>query len=135
MSDLADLLAVHARFYQAFAAGDWPTMQAIWAADDPVMCIHPGGPPLIGRSAVLNSWRKIVNLPPPVEAREVRAWVMGDQGTVLCIEQVADSRMAATNLFRKEAGLWRLMHHQSSPIAGALTLPPSSETPPSRSLH
>jgi hypothetical protein len=40
---------------------------------------------------------------------------------VLCIEIVEGTALAATNQFSRVDGAWRLVHHQSSPIAQIVT--------------
>jgi len=36
---------------------------------------------------------------------------------VICRELVGGSPLAATNVFVREDGAWRLLHHQSGPVA------------------
>ncbi len=52
MTDTDAILAANAAYYEAFVAGDFARMSAIWADED-VSCIHPGWPVLIGRKPVL----------------------------------------------------------------------------------
>ena len=46
-------------FYAAFESADLDAMMAVWAEGAPLLCIHPGGPPLTTRDAVAQSWRRI----------------------------------------------------------------------------
>lgn len=72
MSDHQAILFSNEAFYQAFAERDMDAMDAIWADDDAVACIHPGWQPLEGREAVLESWRAILSnadSPPSSAAR------------------------------------------------------------------
>ena len=41
------------------------------------------------------------------------------EGRVICIELIggAAHALAATNWFRRVRGVWRMIHHQASPIA------------------
>ena len=57
--DAITALRVNAAFYAAIADGDLRAMDDIWSRDEPVLCIHPGGPPLQGRIAVMGSWAEI----------------------------------------------------------------------------
>lgn len=50
---------VEAAFYEAIEQGDLDGVMAVWAVDDEVVCIHPGGPRLDGYGAILESWREI----------------------------------------------------------------------------
>jgi hypothetical protein len=120
MSDETTLLAANAAYYAAFASRDFSAMSAIWGDDD-ICCIHPGWPALIGRQAVLNSYREILRNPlqDRVECRNAQALVGANEARVVCAEIVAGSMLAATNWFRRVDGVWRLIHHQASPIAMA----------------
>ena len=44
--------AVSQAFYEALEAGDIEAMMAVWADDEEVVCVHPGGPRLTGFDAV-----------------------------------------------------------------------------------
>jgi ketosteroid isomerase-like protein len=129
MSDTDAILAANAAYYRAFSAGDVAAMSRIWA-DDGVSCVHPGWTPLIGRAAVIESYRNILASPNRVRIahREDTAIVSGDEGRVVCIEIVERTALlAATNFYRRIGGAWRMVHHQASPIAVAAE---ESEAPP-----
>lgn len=122
--DLAGVLAVNAAFYTAFAARDGATMERLWAERHPVACVHPGWPPLLGRAAVIESWQRILANPqaPKIRCFRERALLYGSVALVICHEILEEGLLVATNTFVREGGLWRLAHHQSSPVAGeALT--------------
>jgi ketosteroid isomerase-like protein len=112
------LRAANAAYYEAFAARDEAAMARIWADED-VACVHPGWPPLFGRDAVLASYRDIFRNPRQidVESRDASLLRSGAEGRVVCIEKVGDALLVATNWFRRCDGLWRLVHHQASPLA------------------
>jgi len=121
MSDTDAILAANTAYYRAFSTGDAAAMGRIWA-EDGVSCVHPGWTPLIGRAAVIESYRGILTSPNRVHIahREDTAIVTGDEGRVVCIEIVEGSALlAATNFFRRIGGAWRMVHHQASPIAVA----------------
>ena len=46
-------------FYQAFEAKDVDAMMATWAEDEDIVCIHPGGPRLVGYEAVRIGWEQL----------------------------------------------------------------------------
>jgi len=46
-------------FYQAFEAKDVDAMMAAWADDEDIVCVHPGGPRLVGYDAVRAAWEQI----------------------------------------------------------------------------
>jgi ketosteroid isomerase-like protein len=137
MSDEISLLAANAAYYRAFAACDIKGMGDIWGQED-ISCIHPGWPALIGRDAVLASYRDILRNPrqEPILRRNERALIAGAEGRVICLEVVGESALVATNQFRFVDGAWRLVHHQASPLMVAepeRSPPPAPERP--RSLH
>src|SRR5712675_1488203 len=59
MTDSDAILAANAAYYRAFSTGDFVAMSRIWA-DDGVSCVHPGWPALVGRAAILESYRDIL---------------------------------------------------------------------------
>lgn len=119
MSDEEAVLGANASYYQAFAIGDIRAMGRLWAEDN-VTCIHPGWPALIGRHDIVESYRQIFSNPNQdrIQPRNETVIVNGSEARVLCVEFVGGAALAATNLFRRVAGTWRMTHHQASPIAG-----------------
>jgi hypothetical protein len=83
-----------------------------------VTCIHPGWGALHGRTAVLESWHAILANPeqPRIVAGGAEVRLLGDLALVLCRELVGGNPLAATNLFVREAGGWKLLHHHSGPV-------------------
>jgi ketosteroid isomerase-like protein len=118
MAEDDDILHVNAAYYRAFATADFTAMSRIWAKEQ-VSCVHPGWPVLIGRKAVLDSWKGILGNPGSerIEFHEATAIVAGDEGRVLCIEVLGETAFAASNWFRRIDGAWRMIHHHASPIA------------------
>jgi len=118
MSDETAILAANAAYYGAFAAADIAAMSRVWA-DDNVSCIHPGWPALVGRPAILDSYREILRNPDQerIDPRNETVLVAGDQARVICVEFVGGAALAATNMFKCIDGKWRMIHHQASPIA------------------
>jgi SnoaL-like domain len=134
MSDEAAIRAANAAYYRAFASGDFAAMSSIWA-DEHVSCIHPGWPVLIGREAILESYREIMRNPNQerIEPHNETVLAGSEEARVVCVEFVGGAALAATNLFRRVDGAWRMTHHQASPIA-ALVEDVASQ-PPSRRLN
>jgi len=62
-ADQAAVLFANEAFYRAFADRDVAAMTALWAESAPVLCIHPGWPPVHGSDAVLASWTRILRHP------------------------------------------------------------------------
>ena len=45
---------IEAQFYDALQTGDIEKLMACWADEDDVVCVHPGGPRLVGTAAILS---------------------------------------------------------------------------------
>src|SRR6202162_6589485 len=48
-----------AAVYRAFESKDIDAMMAAWAEDEEIVCVHPGGPRLVGFDAVRLGWEQI----------------------------------------------------------------------------
>ena len=141
----AQVLAANRAFYAAFHRRDARAMAALWAVRAPVACIHPGWPPLTDREMVLKSWADILRNPasPKIQPRGEQALILGPStAMVVLVEVIDDQALAATNVFVREDGDWRLVHHQASPLAGTLEAggpeieaDDGEDTPPSTLLH
>jgi ketosteroid isomerase-like protein len=132
-SDVDDILAVHAEFYAAFERADFDAMEALWADDDGVVCVHPAAPPIRGRSAVMRSWVALMANAPYLQffLTDVEVSVVGELASVTCTENVlsatletpvgvfAGASAVATNVFRRTSGHWRLWIHHASPVLSA----------------
>ncbi len=137
MDDAQLLEEANARFYDAFARQDLSAMDGLWAKESPVACIHPGWPALDERGDVMASWRAILgDLPggdaPDVSCADPRATVSGDMGFVICQELVGPHKLLATNVFVREEGQWRIVHHHAAPVYSDEA---PIEDPPERSLN
>lgn len=138
MTDRDAVLELNRAFYRAFSDRNFSAMDALWAVELPVSCIHPGWVALFGREAVMESWSDVLSVPKGValHARNERVLLYGDTALVLCEEVLGAAVLAAANLFVREQGTWRLAHHQSGPIAEprASVVRPDDGKPPRR-LH
>jgi ketosteroid isomerase-like protein len=123
MMDVAVLFANEA-FYAAFTGRDLQAMDQVWSHRETITCIHPGWTPLFGREAVMESWRAILTNPqsPEITVSGANATVLGEVAYVLCYEHLSDAVLIATNVFVREDGWWRLVHHQAG------TSPPPAES-------
>ena len=112
------VLMANEAFYRAFADGDWQAMEGLWARAAPVACIHPGWTPLSGREGVMESWRAILSAgPPPIRCLDARAYLFGEVAFVTCYEAIQEGLLAATNMFVRESGAWKMVHHHAGPTA------------------
>jgi ketosteroid isomerase-like protein len=114
-----DLIAANEAFYRAFNAQDVDAMAALWSADGPVACIHPGWGAISDRDRIMASWRAILDGPdaPSIACVGPRAFDLGDTGFVICFEQIGETCLIATNLFARRDGGWKMVHHQAGPTS------------------
>jgi ketosteroid isomerase-like protein len=114
-----EVLEANEAFYRAFASRDADAMDRVWAERHRVACIHPGWDVLAGRKEVLASWHHILESAgaPLVSCSLAEAHVLGDAAFVTCQEILPGGHLAATNVFVREAGAWKMVHHQATPIA------------------
>lgn len=125
----SEVLASNEAFYEAFNDRDMSAMERLWAERAPVVCLHPGSAALHGRSQVIRSWESILasDGAPRVSIEGSRVVMLGETAMVLCYERVTDPEtgsgavLAATNVFVREAGEWRLVHHHASAIGRIVT--------------
>ena len=54
-------LEAEAAFYQALAQGNVDALMAVWSEEEEVVCVHPGGPRIVGLAAVRETWRQILS--------------------------------------------------------------------------
>jgi len=114
-------------FYRAFEALDAHLMRAVWLDAAYVKCIHPGGEMLSGPERVHASWEAIFVNTKSIrfELLDTSIEVVGDLGCVNNVERICSAddirdvkaEMAATNLFVRHAGQWKMILHHASPIA------------------
>jgi ketosteroid isomerase-like protein len=121
----AALLEANRAFYSALESRDPSEMEAQWSHADDVTCTHPGWHRLDGWEDVSRSWEAIFanSRAWKVHPEEEHAILSGEMGVVLCIEILQPvgghgdpARMQATNVFRREEGRWRIVHHHASPM-------------------
>lgn len=134
MKELETLLFANEAFYRAFADRDLDALEGMWSVTAPVVCIHPGWPPLHGREQVMESWTAILTGPNPplIEEYGATAHLVGNMGLVTCYEKIHEDWLVATNLFVREGNGWALCHHQSGPAAGP---PEEDEIDPPKPLN
>ena len=134
MSEVAAVLFANDAFYNAFTTRDLAALEDLWSQEVPVICIHPGWAPLTGYDAVMQSWANILSGPgsPSISCQGAEAHFLSDDVCfVTCYELIGQGALVATNIFVKEAGGWKMVHHQASPAAR----PPAPEQRTKRHLQ
>ena len=128
---------IEAEFYEALQRGDLERLMAVWGDDDEVVCVHPGGPRVVGPAAVRATFEAIfANGPVHVRPEQVRR-VQGpgcavhnllERVEVLTDEGPLTAWVMATNVYVKGPQGWRLVAHHAS--GGSREEPPEiSEAP------
>ena len=66
---------------------------------------------------MLRSWEGILTgtHAPDIGYRAPTAFVQGASGFVICYETLGSGVLVASNLFVREEGNWKLVHHQAGP--------------------
>jgi ketosteroid isomerase-like protein len=133
MTDVDDVAAANAAFYAAIESGDLDRIESQWDEADDIACVHPGWPPLRGRSRVLRSWAVIMANTAYLQyfPTDVNVAVAGDVAVVGCEHSLLarltenegglgeTARVVATNVFRRRSDGWRLWAHHASPVLTA----------------
>jgi ketosteroid isomerase-like protein len=127
-----------AAFYEAFTKGDLDAMMEVWADDDDIYCIHPGGARMSGLVQVRESWRKIF-----AAGQSLRFQLRGQHyvnGMMLSAHSVYEhiniagetrprGPMIATNIYLRTEHGWRMVAHHASPVPAPAT---AAESEPRR---
>lgn len=130
---------VEAQFYEALQRGDIELLMAVWADDDEIVCVHPGGPRVVGAAAIRTSFEAIFgNGAVPAHPEQVHRmqWLGGALHHLLeRIDVPAEGGGAqaawvpATNVYVKTAQGWRLAAHHASPSSSSQEMPGAGEAP------
>ncbi len=129
---------VEAQFYEALREGDVDKLMAIWHDDDEVVCVHPGGPRVVGPRAIRAAFEAIFNSGSiAVQAEKLRRVHTLDTAIHSLVEritvQTAEGRQTgyvlATNVYVKTTQGWRMVAHHASP--GMVDEPPDITEAPS----
>ncbi len=142
--------AVEQAFYDALESGDVDALMNVWSEEDEIVCIHPGGPRLVGHQAIAASWREILGNGPitvrPSEPQIVRGSMVSvhsilsrvmalvrtegqGQGGV---QQAVTVNILVTHVYFKGAQGWRMILHHASVTPQDIE---SMSSPPPGTLH
>ncbi len=123
--ETARVLEANRKFYLALERRSFGEMEGCWSHADDVACTHPGWHRLDGWDEVSRSWQAIFTNSRAwrVRSEGERALRDGDLAVVFCVENLEavgahgdPARMQATNVFRRESGSWKIVHHHASPM-------------------
>lgn len=115
---------VEAAFYAALQSADIDRLMACWADEDDIVCIHPGGPRLVGAMAIRATFEAMFANGSirafPERVRKIEAVGSCVHSLIERIEvSTPEGRRSAfalaTNVYLKTAQGWRLLVHHASP--------------------
>jgi ketosteroid isomerase-like protein len=129
---------VESAFYEALEHCDIDAMMAVWAEDEEVVCVHPGGPRLVGYAMIREAWQRVF-----LNSRKLRVRLSQQTTTTTpfamvstLLEHIAtlddenlSAPVAATNVYVRGPLGWRMVAHHASPV------PPNSVGEAPRILH
>ena len=128
-----------AAFYDALERADLDALMAVWAEDEEIVCIQPGGPRMTGYASVREVWRRIfengqrliVTLSQPVilQGMLVTVHSLCERISLRGGEADQSAPLVATNVYVRGSHGWRLLVHHASPA------PPESASDVPKTLH
>lgn len=121
-----------AAFYDAIARADLDTLMSLWADEDEIVCIHPGGTRLVGHGAIRASWEAIFERGGVHIHPAQRHVVMSSMSAIHSIieeirrndAEVPERHVLATNIYVKSPKGWRLVVHHASIAPGVAPAEP-----------
>lgn len=131
-------------FYEALEHADLDAMMAVWADDEEIVCVHPGGPRLAGHEQVRESWRKIFSGGGGVRIHVTQQVTM--QAMMVAVHSVhenvpnpagqrAATAVVATNVYLRTAAGWRMLVHHASPAPAQTDTRPDTRPDAPKILH
>ena len=115
---------VEAAFYEALQNADLTQLMACWADEDDIVCVHPGGPRLVGSGAIRAAFEAVFangGVPAhPERVRKVESLASAmhnvlERVSVMTDEGPRQAYVIATNVYHKTPQGWRLVAHHASP--------------------
>ena len=115
---------VEAAFYEALQHGDIERLMACWADEDEIVCVHPGGPRLVGAQAIRVAFEAMfaqgaIRATPErvrrIDALGAAVHNVLERIDLLTAEGPQHAWVVATNVYFKTVAGWRLVAHHASP--------------------
>jgi len=111
-------------FYEALQRGDIDLLMSCWADDDDIVCVHPGGPRLLGAGAIRAAFESMFShgtvRARPVQVHRIVApssavHSVAEQVEVMLPDGLHQAVVLATNVYLKTPEGWRMVAHHASP--------------------
>lgn len=131
-------------FYEALERCDLDGMMAVWAEDEEIVCVHPGGPRLTGQEQVRESWARIFQGPGGrvsiTQQVAISAMMLAvhsvhenftveDESRGQRVQDAAAVPIVATNVYLRTAAGWRMIVHHASPAPTPAQAPTRAASP------
>ncbi|MDD0812356.1 nuclear transport factor 2 family protein [Curvibacter sp. RS43] len=113
-----------AAFYEALQTADIGLLMSCWADEDDIVCVHPGGPRLVGAGAIRAAFEMLfaqgalavrIERVQRVDALASAVHSVIERIEVLTASGPREAWVVATNVYHKTAQGWRLVAHHASP--------------------
>ncbi|MBX9832554.1 MAG: nuclear transport factor 2 family protein [Burkholderiaceae bacterium] len=110
-------------FYDALQRGDIELLMSCWAEEDDIVCVHPGGPRLLGAGAIRAAFEGMFAngtvRARPVQVHRVVALTsavhsVAEEVEVMLPDGLHQAVVLATNVYHKTPEGWRLVAHHAS---------------------
>lgn len=130
---------IEAAFYEALQRGDIEQLMSCWADEDDIVCVHPGGPRLMGAQAIRVAFEAMFAQGTvrarPVQVRRVVALASAmhsvvEQVEVMLPDGLHQAVVLSTNVYHKTPEGWRLVAHHASPGGAPRTEAPGETQRP-----
>ena len=116
--------AIETQFYDALQNGDIEKLMACWADEDDVVCVHPGGPRLVGAAAIRAAFEAMF-ANGTIQARPEGICRVASLTSAMhnvierihiqTVEGQHQALVVATNVYQRTAQGWRMVAHHASP--------------------
>jgi ketosteroid isomerase-like protein len=115
---------VETAFYEALQGGDIERLMACWADEDEIVCVHPGGPRVVGGQAIRAAFEAMFSngtiQARPQRVRKVESLASSvhnvlERIDILTPDGPRQAWVVATNVYHKTPQGWRLVAHHASP--------------------
>lgn len=125
------LVSAHRNLYHSLNAllnGDSVSIAAIWSDADDISYAGPFGGTVIGRNLIIEEFQRVaaIHLAGRIEVSDIHMVEAEGMGFTFCMEHGIDHQHngqsfsishRATNVFRREADCWKLIHHHTDKSA------------------
>ena len=131
-----------AAFYEALEAGDLEAMMEVWADDEEVVCVHPGGPRIAGYEQVRDSWARILSSGERLKVDLSEQVCL--QGVMVSLHSLHESVsqgdeqrqvVVTTNVYLRTGGGCRMIAHHASLASRVAPAPRPDAGDTPKTLH